>query len=419
METDCSGLLTATQLMGEITKGNGLAGVTLKLSTMLNKNVFITDESFIVLASSTHLLSNKLHVEMLAETIEFEVPTNYFQCMIRWDEVEGLAIGVPIPKLVGRDVEQIANVRRGISGYLFLATESLKKEEQALLQLAVQLCQVEKQKQQKIEAVKSQYQDTFIFDLLYGNIKSDEDIIIQGKLWGINFSHPHTIIVFSLKDFELYSADAQIVNKTAKVIHKQLELQQISALTMEKRDEIVIIFPLPVLNNGKSRLTTETFLSTVFQHVGKTSEHAKERLISGVGRTYQSPSELFRSYQEAKVARELGQLMGITYPFFADLGLVHLLYNHDLQELKAFFEETIGPLRNYDNENESELMDTLNVFFNNQCDLNKSADALFLHRNSLRYRLKKIEEILNINLNDLETRLNIMAALKIKQIKSL
>ena len=51
--------------------------------------------------------------------------------------------------------------------------------------------------------------------------------------------------------------------------------------------------------------------------------------------------------------------------------------------------------------------------------MGKTAKVSFLHRNTLRYRVKRIEEILNVKLDDLNDRLNIMAAFKIKLLRKI
>lgn len=392
-------------LISVVAKGHGLAGIAQHLSRLLAKNILITDHTFHILASSADINDLQIHVEMLVEREATSELGAFFECIIKNNDIDQKAIGFHI------------HLTNNAGGYLFLVGDSMNKKELQLLSQAVLLCQIEFQKQQAITTVKQNYKDAFVFDLLYGNIKNEEDIIVQGKIWNMDFTQPHLVIVFSLKDYELYSSDSQIMDKINQFIKQALNIHHIHSLTMKKRDEIVLIFPFDNHEMSKNRYDIEEFIAWVINKSEKIG--IKNRILPGIGRGYNESVELFRSYQEAKIARELGQLMNITYPFFSDLGFVHILYNHDLQELKEYYKETIGPLEAYDKKNESNLMETLTTYMNNQCDLGKSAEALFLHRNSLRYRLKKIEEILNIQLNELETRLNLMAALKIKQIKKL
>ena len=140
-----------------------------------------------------------------------------------------------------------------------------------------------------------------------------------------------------------------------------------------------------------------------------------QRIDFGVGQTYAEPKDLFRSYQEAKVAYEMGSLLGLAVPFFSDMGLERILYKHDLEDLKEYYNHVLGTLPEYD-EGKDNLFSILESFVDNQFDMNKTAEATFLHRNTLRYRLNKVEEIIGHSLADTNTRLDLTAAFKIHRL---
>jgi purine catabolism regulator len=80
-------------------------------------------------------------------------------------------------------------------------------------------------------------------------------------------------------------------------------------------------------------------------------------------------------------------------------------------ELIAFQEETLGELLAY--EGASELIHTLEAFFAHNANLSQTADALFIHRNTLVYRLERIEAITQMDLDKPENRLAMQLALHI------
>jgi DNA-binding PucR family transcriptional regulator len=61
-------------------------------------------------------------------------------------------------------------------------------------------------------------------------------------------------------------------------------------------------------------------------------------------------------------------------------------------------------------------METLETFYNNNSDISQTAEQLFIHPNTLRKRLKKIESILNIDLNQIDDLLNIFVDLKVMKM---
>jgi len=181
---------------------------------------------------------------------------------------------------------------------------------------------------------------------------------------------------------------------------------------LTKKEEVVVIFA----NEKETRHDQKAYMETFVKKVLKAGEEMAPRTVRvGAGRIYKDPSEIFRSYQEAKVALVVGRIINIngTTPSFRELGLTRILYNHDHQELLEFYKETLGELERYDGEQNSDLLNTMEKYLLYRCDLNTAADVLFLHPNTLRYRLKKIAEILDVDLNDFDTKLNLMVAFKI------
>ncbi|MCK4901006.1 MAG: helix-turn-helix domain-containing protein, partial [Anaerolineales bacterium] len=79
-----------------------------------------------------------------------------------------------------------------------------------------------------------------------------------------------------------------------------------------------------------------------------------------------------------------------------------LQIEHD-PELSAFQEETIGPLLAYDGN--EELIRTLESYFKHNANLSQTAEALFIHRNTLLYRMERIAQILDLDFNNPENRL--------------
>ena len=93
-----------------------------------------------------------------------------------------------------------------------------------------------------------------------------------------------------------------------------------------------------------------------------------------------------------------------------------LLYRDHPAQLQAFVDETLGPLLDSDSRSNSALMETLEGFFRYNGNLSETARAMHLHRNSLLYRLGRIEELLGRSLEDPELRLSLQIALKIRHL---
>ena len=70
----------------------------------------------------------------------------------------------------------------------------------------------------------------------------------------------------------------------------------------------------------------------------------------------------------------------------------------------------------YDQTNGAFLMETLLTYYMSGFNVGKTAEALYIHRNSLQYRLKKIEEILEVDLEDSMEYLDIVNCILVKRL---
>ena len=75
------------------------------------------------------------------------------------------------------------------------------------------------------------------------------------------------------------------------------------------------------------------------------------------------------------------------------------------------FRELIEHVEAYDHEHNSDLIRTLRVFFATNANVSEAADRLYLHRNSLPYRLARVQEITGLDLKDHRARLALQLGL--------
>lgn len=104
---------------------------------------------------------------------------------------------------------------------------------------------------------------------------------------------------------------------------------------------------------------------------------------------------------------------------YENLGMASLLLNvSDYSVLKKFYSKTLGALIEYDKVNRTDLYQTLESYFDNNSDLQTTAQKLFIHKNTLKYRLERIGEILGSNIRKTNDFLLVGIALQIGKILS-
>jgi PucR family transcriptional regulator, purine catabolism regulatory protein len=143
------------------------------------------------------------------------------------------------------------------------------------------------------------------------------------------------------------------------------------------------------------------------------------RVTVGVGGVCPSASAIARSYAQARRALETAQRFGNhdnqrDVVAFEDLGVYRLLFHvSDPGELRGYRDQVLGPLLQYDQRHNGDLVRTLAAFLDHNGNLQATARELSLHVNSVAYRMQRVQAISGLDVADAEDRLLAQVALKI------
>lgn len=124
---------------------------------------------------------------------------------------------------------------------------------------------------------------------------------------------------------------------------------------------------------------------------------------AGISNIYTNLLQTPQYIREAEIALQLGEEKDPTlwYYFFSNYSYDYIL-RHACSEFSA--EELVPPalllLKKRDSEKGSELLTTLETYIHLKCNGNATADALFIHRTTFQYRMKKIEELTGLHIQD-------------------
>jgi purine catabolism regulator len=139
-------------------------------------------------------------------------------------------------------------------------------------------------------------------------------------------------------------------------------------------------------------------------------------VYAGIGRPAAELPDWKDSYREATQALAMAMRLSESAPlYFGDLSVYRLLFQLEGNaELVSFCRETLGPLLDY--EGGGDLIETLEAFFDRLGNLSQTAEKLFIHRNSLLYRMERIAQLTGLDLNNPDTRLAVHLALKVRKM---
>jgi purine catabolism regulator len=128
-------------------------------------------------------------------------------------------------------------------------------------------------------------------------------------------------------------------------------------------------------------------------------------------------SEIGRSLREARYALQVCRLEGWDSAGFEDLGTYRLLLSMtEPDALRAFADSLLAPLDAYDHEHGGELTTSLRAFLQHNARWETAATELYVHRHTLRYRMRKVEELTGRDLSSSFDRMEFWLALRAREL---
>ncbi len=135
----------------------------------------------------------------------------------------------------------------------------------------------------------------------------------------------------------------------------------------------------------------------------------------GISTVVDSLKDLARAYKEARVAIEVGKVFDIEKNIvsYENLGIGRLVYQLPTTLCEIFLQEVFkkGSIEMLDHET---LM-TVQAFFENNLNVSETSRKLFVHRNTLVYRLEKIRKLTGLDLREFDHAITFKVALMVKK----
>jgi sugar diacid utilization regulator len=136
-------------------------------------------------------------------------------------------------------------------------------------------------------------------------------------------------------------------------------------------------------------------------------------------RLAEDPVDLYRAGKEAELAANVAEAEGRSTLAFEDTGAYRLLLpamSEDPGELERFYQETLAPLAAYDEQYETDLVNTVETYLENDGNVAQTAATLFTHRHTVRYRLERVKELTGHDIGSSEGREKLSLGLKAMRV---
>lgn len=272
-------------------------------------------------------------------------------------------------------------------------------------------------KEQAIEENSRLLKNNFFDDLIENRIHSDEEILSRANYYGLNEKLNNICIICTVdqkgqnyEDLQLYEKKAgELYNSIYDQLEDEIANGNLDGILFTKEKYFVMILQYADGNEADPNEVTE------FVNKCQESLQGDYSISFGVSNTVHSIRDITTAYNEACEAIMSGYEMNKFgfINFYKMKELEDLLNTIPRKDLKALYENTLKSLAYTKTKENQELIKTIQVFLDSQCEISETSRRLYIHRNTVKYRIEKAEEILNCSFRDPAHSLRIRVALMI------
>ncbi|MGG2200729.1 MULTISPECIES: helix-turn-helix domain-containing protein [Paenibacillus] len=280
-------------------------------------------------------------------------------------------------------------------------------------------------KQKLVMDTREQVKESFMNQLFSEKIEDPEKVVQYTTFINWNVYDSHRVAYLSVKlDMEV-ERESDLIGVEEKksrlwdIMKMALSNQDQGVILTRKGDEFILI----------SRVTNEqtnakAYWQSMYQQVQKIAkaEMPSCHVYLGVGGRTERMEDYYFAYKQAV---QTANLIRLRYPEagfaifeeFESYSLLHQLTDHKISTI--FVQKKLAPLLRYTEGSGADLFQTLRIYLSNNGSMRETSEALYIHRSTLQYRLDKIREILQIDIEQAEQRFSLLMAYKLYDLLDL
>jgi len=389
-----------------------------KINKIIKKNIIITDENAIIIGSADEKRLTQFHegaAKVIKEKKKLEIYSNDIK------HLTGTKPGINLPienngKIIG--MVGITGEPNEVSSY----GEIVKTTVEMMLQQEFLLKELH---------LEQQTRENFIQDLISGRVGNDFDLFLtRGRIVGYDILIPRIALVIDISQFKKTARQSQKIfegKRKGEIYLQKLKnniLITIQDVFFNMPEEIVSnaggnkFVVLKTINPKDSKENLKIKIYKIANKIKNTiSQKMKYKVTIGIGEYHEGIRGLSKSFREAAKAQEVGFRLEKLREIYHinDLGVDRILagINDELQ--REIINKTLYSVKDVKGNIMNEiLLKTLKAFFDNDLSTLKTVKNIYIHRNTLYYRLKRIKEITGLNPKKFDEAIQLRLAMKMK-----
>jgi purine catabolism regulator len=304
-----------------------------------------------------------------------------------------------------------------LKGYLFVEREITGGEDAAMMAYAKKAIQQLLRWRYERHRLARSAITKFVLDILYKRFKHTTEIQDHARNIGCDVNGRHAVVFVCAADAKntqkVFPEQNTVICEMFASMMNDIQAQSAPYALMD--DGMAFIMKAPEDKwPGIKRSLAEKFAEANANAMDKFGL----RLVIGAGGPVDSLLSCDKSFREAKrIAAMLKENISSEIPYFwEDMGVYKLLSEiYDTQEARGFVEEHLGELINRSEKikTQDSLLQTLFCVIKNNWQLKPVASAMNLHYNTVKYRYRRIGEILGVDMESCDARMNLSLAMEL------
>ncbi|SHG90117.1 PucR family transcriptional regulator [Ornithinibacillus halophilus] len=274
----------------------------------------------------------------------------------------------------------------------------------------------------KNEAVKENervVKNNFFSSLVDGNYQSTDEVIHRGKHYGLKADEKYACLVCKLdedRNTNIFQQEQKFNNLSHFIYDlfvNTFSKYEIEHIIFMKNEYFVIILQFPKEFNETLKRSISEIINKFQIRMFKDFETS---ISFGISNFVNEIIELPVIYREAIDALVTGTALNQkqVIKFYRTKELKELLRTIPGENLRDFYKETLRSLAFPTTNEEKDLVNTLSVYLDHNCEITETSKILFVHRNTVKYRIAKCKKILQYNIHDPDNSLRLRTALLVR-----
>ncbi|SHI17680.1 XylR N-terminal domain-containing protein [Desulfosporosinus lacus] len=392
-----------TQLTQLVLECQGLEAIARTLAELINCHVWVEDENFRLISASggnTELENGFLSIGHLMKVPRYRQEMQALvndKRLVTLETDSGGRRQIIVPIVAGKEV----------FGYV----SALEKEKRLFeldyiaMEQAGRVFALELLKQKAALAVEMRQREDFIEDLIAGNYESEEAAYHRSAQLGFVFADTYQVFIIDVESREASYPGSSAKRRIYELVKEAVQRESPGSIVISNR-YILVLAALNVCE--KNNPLAKAIEKELSEQPGETVWWL------ALGGNCHRFDEFKESYWQATSTLEIMKSLNQENRMmsYERLGVFALL-EINKERFARFANRVLRPLIDYDRKHNAQLVSMLELYYRNNGNILKAAREGFLNHSTMKYRLKRIEEIAGIDMDDPDVGLQIQLALKL------